>query len=104
MYKNDFGGKTYLLISLTLTLYIAVEVRVAGRIHAIRESGAKLIFYDLRGEGTKIQIMANARLYQGSEDNFLSDTGKLRRGDIIGVVGVPGSAHFLFINKFQVEL
>ena len=33
-----------------------VETRVAGRIHAIRESGAKLIFYDLRGEGTKIQV------------------------------------------------
>jgi hypothetical protein len=33
-----------------------VTVRVAGRIHAIRESGAKLIFYDLRGEGAKIQV------------------------------------------------
>ena len=33
-----------------------VEVRLAGRIHAIRESGAKLIFYDVRGEGTKIQV------------------------------------------------
>ena len=28
-----------------------VDLSVAGRIHAIRESGAKLIFYDLRGEG-----------------------------------------------------
>ena len=33
-----------------------VTVSVAGRIHAIRESGAKLIFYDLRGEGVKIQV------------------------------------------------
>ena len=33
-----------------------VKVQVAGRIHAIRESGAKLHFYDLRGEGTKIQV------------------------------------------------
>ena len=33
-----------------------VETRVAGRIHAIRESGAKLIFYDLRGEGKKLQV------------------------------------------------
>ena len=31
-------------------------VTVAGRIHAIRESGAKLIFYDLRGEGVKLQV------------------------------------------------
>ena len=40
-----------------------VQVRVAGRIHAIRESGAKLHFYDLRGEGTKVQVMANAKAY-----------------------------------------
>lgn len=30
---------------------------VAGRVHSIRESGAKLIFYDLRAEGVKIQVM-----------------------------------------------
>ena len=40
-------------------LYTIVEVRVSGRVHAYRPSGAKLIFYDLRGEGTKVQIMAN---------------------------------------------
>ena len=66
-----------------------VEVRVAGRIHAIRESGAKLIFYDLRGEGVKLQVMATANSYK-SEDQFLGDTGKLRRGDIVGVIGNPG--------------
>jgi len=65
------------------------EVRLAGRIHAIRESGAKLIFYDLRGEGTKIQVMATANAYT-SEEEFLSVTAKLRRGDIVGVVGNPG--------------
>lgn len=31
-------------------------VSVAGRVHSIRESGAKLIFYDLRGEGVKLQV------------------------------------------------
>jgi len=65
------------------------EVRVAGRIHAIRESGPKLIFYDLRGEGVKLQIMATAAAYN-SEVDFVTDTGKLRRGDILGVVGNPG--------------
>lgn len=33
-----------------------ITVSLAGRIHSIRESGAKLIFYDLRGEGVKIQV------------------------------------------------
>jgi lysyl-tRNA synthetase, class II len=31
---------------------------LAGRIHNIRASGAKLRFYDLHGEGKKVQIMA----------------------------------------------
>jgi len=33
----------------------------AARIHNKREAGAKLIFYDLRAEGTKLQVMANAK-------------------------------------------
>lgn len=62
---------------------------IAGRVHAIRESGVKLIFYDLRGEGLKIQVMANANLY-ADEKNFLIDVSKIKRGDIIGVIGNPG--------------
>jgi len=66
-----------------------VTLSVAGRIHAIRESGAKLIFYDLRGEGVKIQVMANAKSYT-SEEAFATCVGKIRRGDIIGIEGNPG--------------
>lgn len=33
-----------------------VSVSLAGRVHSIRESGPKLIFYDLRAEGVKIQV------------------------------------------------
>jgi len=66
-----------------------VEVSVAGRIHAIRESGAKLLFYDLRGEGTKIQVMANASAYKAGVEAFLSDNAKIRRGDIVGFTGKP---------------
>ncbi|XP_076674571.1 lysyl-tRNA synthetase isoform X1 [Andrena cerasifolii] len=62
---------------------------VAGRVYAIRESGVKLIFYDLRGESLKIQVMANARLY-ADEEKFIPDISKIRRGDIIGIVGNPG--------------
>lgn len=35
-----------------------VAVSLAGRIHNIRASGQKLRFYDLHGEGKKVQIMA----------------------------------------------
>ena len=65
------------------------ELSVAGRVHAKRESGQKLIFYDLRAEGTKIQVMANARMYE-SEELFFKDNDKIRRGDIIGCIGWPG--------------
>ncbi|VVC26734.1 Hypothetical protein CINCED_3A005562 [Cinara cedri] len=65
------------------------EYSVAGRVHAIRESGPKLIFYDLRGEGVKIQVMANAKQY-ATDEGFIADTSKVRRGDIIGVTGNPG--------------
>ena len=35
-----------------------VTESLAGRIHNIRASGNKLVFYDLHGEGVKVQIMA----------------------------------------------
>ncbi|XP_041376266.1 lysine--tRNA ligase-like isoform X2 [Gigantopelta aegis] len=64
-------------------------VTISGRIHAKRLSGAKLLFYDLRGEGVKIQIMANAKYYT-SEEAFEEMTEKVKRGDIVGVKGRPG--------------
>ncbi|EMP35640.1 Lysyl-tRNA synthetase, partial [Chelonia mydas] len=62
---------------------------LAGRIHAKRSAGAKLFFYDLRGNGFKLQVMANAKFFK-SEDLFTKTIDKLRRGDIIGVLGYPG--------------
>lgn len=38
-----------------------LDIWFPGRVHAKRASGAKLIFYDLRGEGVKLQVMANSR-------------------------------------------
>ena len=34
--------------------------------------------------------MATAAAYKKSEAEFVTDTTKLRRGDIVGVVGNPG--------------
>ncbi|OBZ86786.1 Lysine--tRNA ligase, cytoplasmic [Choanephora cucurbitarum] len=64
------------------------EITVAGRIHNKRASGAKLRFYDLHGEGTKIQIMASLQDNEG--DDYAQIHDLLRRGDIVGVKGVPG--------------
>ncbi|RWS00347.1 lysine--tRNA ligase-like isoform X2 [Dinothrombium tinctorium] len=66
-----------------------VNLSVSGRVHAKRESGSKLIFYDLRGEGKRIQVMANASYYSSIEAfNEINDN--IKRGDILGCFGHPG--------------
>ncbi|RIB25274.1 hypothetical protein C2G38_2277297 [Gigaspora rosea] len=62
-------------------------ITVAGRVHNKRELGTKLIFYDLHGDGTKIQIVAKV---QDSEYDFAKIHSTIRRGDIVGVRGYPG--------------
>ncbi|XP_077537343.1 lysyl-tRNA synthetase isoform X1 [Haemaphysalis longicornis] len=79
------------------------RLSVAGRVHAKRESGTKLIFYDLRGEGTKIQVMANASYYT-SEEAFAKVNAKLRRGDIVGCIGHPGKTKKGELSIVPVEM
>ena len=65
------------------------EVRIAGRIYTKRASGAKLVFYDIRAEGVKVQVMCQAQEATG-QVSFEDQHEPLRRGDIIGIVGYPG--------------
>uniref|UniRef100_A0A0K0F1X2 Lysine--tRNA ligase n=1 Tax=Strongyloides venezuelensis TaxID=75913 RepID=A0A0K0F1X2_STRVS len=97
---NPFPHKFH--VSISLTQFIEeygpklkneqvmedVTVNVSGRIFSKRESGSKLIFYDLHGEGTRIQIMANARYCTG-DVSFTDLHDKIKRGDIVGIVGHP---------------
>ncbi|KAM7015088.1 lysine--tRNA ligase isoform 2-T2 [Tautogolabrus adspersus] len=80
-----------------------VVLNVSGRVHAKRESGAKLLFYDLRGEGVKLQVMANSRNYK-SEEAFVAINNKLRRGDIIGVRGNPGKTKKGELSIIPIEM
>uniref|UniRef100_A0A7N8XGQ1 Lysine--tRNA ligase n=1 Tax=Mastacembelus armatus TaxID=205130 RepID=A0A7N8XGQ1_9TELE len=80
-----------------------VVLNVTGRIHAKRASGAKLLFYDLRGEGVKLQVMANSRNYK-SEEAFVAINNKLRRGDIIGVRGNPGKTKKGELSIIPIEM
>ncbi|GJJ06404.1 hypothetical protein Clacol_000595 [Clathrus columnatus] len=65
-----------------------IEESLAGRVHNIRASGQNLVFYDLHSEGKKVQIMAQL---QDAKDpqNFASIHSHFRRGDIVGVKGIP---------------
>mmetsp|Transcript_6022 Transcript_6022/g.5944 ORF Transcript_6022/g.5944 Transcript_6022/m.5944 type:complete len:594 (+) Transcript_6022:43-1824(+) len=65
-----------------------VEVKVSGRIMGKRESGSKLKFYVLKGDGVQIQIMAQAQDVESAEE-YEKMHEYLRRGDIIGVTGYP---------------
>lgn len=66
-----------------------VEVRIGARIYTKRAAGANLIFYDVRAEGQRVQIMCQAQ-ESASEVPFQKQHENLRRGDIIGIVGFPG--------------
>ncbi|KDE04453.1 lysyl-tRNA synthetase, cytoplasmic [Microbotryum lychnidis-dioicae p1A1 Lamole] len=61
-------------------------VAIAGRIHNMRQAGAKLRFYDLISEGQRCQIMAQAN-NDDAPESFEGVHNIIRRGDIIGVVG-----------------
>lgn len=55
---------------------------------SIRSSGKNLIFYVIKGEGVKLQVLANAKFHKG-ERSFEETHDVFRRGDIIGVTGHP---------------
>lgn len=69
-----------------------MTVRIAGRIYTKRASGPKLIFYDIRAEGVKVQVVCQAQNATGDVP-FEAQHEHLRRGDIIGIVGFPGRSN-----------
>uniref|UniRef100_A0A803KTH3 Lysine--tRNA ligase n=1 Tax=Chenopodium quinoa TaxID=63459 RepID=A0A803KTH3_CHEQI len=66
-----------------------VQVSIAGRIMSKRASSSKLFFYDLHGEGVKVQVMADARTSELDEAEFSKFHASVKRGDIVGVTGFP---------------
>ncbi|KAJ1570037.1 hypothetical protein HK096_004830 [Nowakowskiella sp. JEL0078] len=74
-------------------------VSVAGRLHNIRPHG-KLLFYDLHGEGTKLQIVV--KLEGNNDFNMVHE--RVRRGDIVGVKGVPGRTKAGELSIFATEM
>jgi len=64
---------------------------ISGRIQTIRRASVALNFFDLKGEGAKIQVLADRKHYEDPE-KFSKITDLLRRGDIIGVKGYPARA------------
>eukprot|EP00879_Flechtneria_rotunda_P013544 GHRR01014142.1.p1 GENE.GHRR01014142.1~~GHRR01014142.1.p1 ORF type:complete len:498 (+),score=165.63 GHRR01014142.1:727-2220(+) len=84
-------------------LAAAAAYVVVGRIFSKRASGAKLLFYDLRADGCKLQIMADARVSELDENGFLLLHNEVRRGDIVGIVGHPGKSQKGELSIFPVK-
>lgn len=78
-------------------------VSVAGRIVSVRGQG-KLFFYDLNGDGAKVQVMSDLKTYQAGEEAFYKIHRTLRPGDIIGVKGHPGKSKKGELSIFPVEI
>ena len=78
-------------------------VSVAGRVHSIRGQG-KLLFYDVRGDGAKVQLMASLKDYASGPDAFEEVTRAIKRGDIIGAKGHPGKSKTGELSVFPFEM
>lgn len=76
---------------------------LAGRVALRRESGAKLVFFDLVADGLKVQVMADAKTYEGDGD-FTTEMGAIKRGDIIGVRGAPGKSKRGELSIFPTQI
>ena len=77
-------------------------VSVAGRIVSVRHQG-KLYFYDLRGDGAKLQVMCDAKTY-GDEEAFNNIHKILKKGDIVGVTGYVGKSKKGELSIFPTKL
>ncbi|KAK4265493.1 hypothetical protein QN277_026541 [Acacia crassicarpa] len=101
--KNPYPHK--FVVSLSINEYIDkyggmgngehledVSVSLAGRIMQKRSSGAKLVFYDLHDDGSKVQVMADARNSDMDEAEFSKFHSNVKRGDIVGITGFPGKS------------
>jgi len=79
---------------------------IAGRVMNKRTSSSKLFFYDLFGDGVKVQVMADARTSELEETEFFSFHSGVKRGDIVGICGYPGKSNrgelSVFPQKFVV--
>lgn len=67
-----------------------VEIRLGARIYNKRASGNKLVFYDVKVEGVKVQVMCQLQEAKAGGVPFVEQHEQLRRGDVIGIVGYPG--------------
>ena len=63
---------------------------MGGRIFVKRASGSQLVFYDIKDEGVKIQVLCQLQHMESDPAAFEKIHEHIRRGDVVGIVGFPG--------------
>ncbi|CAN4099117.1 unnamed protein product [Withania somnifera] len=99
-YPHKFQGENHLSVPEYVKKYGVLDsgahsddvVSLTGRIMNKRASSAKLLFYDLHGEGAKVQVMTSARDSVLNEEDFIKFHSGVKRGDIVGITGCPGKS------------
>lgn len=66
------------------------DIALTGRVYSIRGAGKHLVFYDIMGDSTRVQVMANRKFFEGDDEDFTRIHATIKRGDIVGVRGSPG--------------
>ena len=62
----------------------------AGRVYSKRVQG-KLVFYDIKADGEKVQVMADVASSGGDLSAFVALHNSVKIGDLVGVSGFPGT-------------
>uniref|UniRef100_A0A0A9Y4K3 Lysine--tRNA ligase n=1 Tax=Lygus hesperus TaxID=30085 RepID=A0A0A9Y4K3_LYGHE len=75
-------------------------VQLAGRVLAIRSSSRNLYFMELHAEGSYVQIMSSRNSY--GDDWEIHKI--LRRGDVVGVKGIPGRSERGELSIYPVSI
>eukprot|EP01061_Rhynchopus_euleeides_P022306 TRINITY_DN3632_c0_g1_i1.p2 TRINITY_DN3632_c0_g1~~TRINITY_DN3632_c0_g1_i1.p2 ORF type:complete len:590 (+),score=311.58 TRINITY_DN3632_c0_g1_i1:54-1823(+) len=67
-----------------------VQLSIAGRVNSVRTG--KTSFFDVIGDGEKIQVVMHPDVFEGDSEKFKEVSKMFRRGDVAGIVGVPGKS------------
>ena len=83
-------------------------VSVTGKVQSIRRAGrqkkSQILFYDIHGDGAKLQLMASAKDYAAGAKGFSKTTAIIKVGETIGARGYAGRTKGDTVSVFVVEL
>lgn len=80
-----------------------MTIALAGRVMSMRTASSKMQFYDIHGDGSKVQIISQVQNWS-SPEAFEESKERIRRGDIVGVTGFPGKSKLGELSLFAQDM